>query len=364
MSRRAVLFLATSLAVLAVLVGVLMAVGGSDPSSLDTTVKPCSELPHGERARSCYAADILAAASRTGAGGAVERSNELLGLQGAAGEHFSIECHETLHIVGKERARLGDTSFVDVPVDSCLAGYVHGVLEYQLADVQDNDLFAATAAICTEKKDFPLCDHLVGHIVARRHLSSLSKVISTCMPSESFATREDKLRPYRCLDGAFMERGLAEVRTEDWRGSVSAAVQGCRDLEQSHPLAAEACFGQAGTKLYIASGDDFAAAVNACAELEMTNVDTETSRQLRYTCAGSVANMFVGMEGPSVEAGVELCSSLVGDAALWCAAGVDRGRYATSGETAGTEVCDKVVAQDDLARCKGLARGPRWSVPA
>ena len=335
--------------------GISFAVLAED--SEDIADVSCWVLPAGPESLDCYVDQILNNSETANdlSEASLGLSQTLLDQPGYPGVHFANECHEVLHVVGRVQAEAGETEIEELPVESCLTGYFHGVLEYVLADVPDQQLFNAAQNACPEGKTAEnLCEHLAGHLYTQRHLdANIETVINLCSPDPTITDARQQLAEVRCLDGAFMEQSLYQIRSQKWRGNPSLALAECRELDSWHALASEACYGQVGAKLLVALGSDPVASIIMCG-------DEQTTRQNQWNCVAGVANLWVAFEGPDPQVGVDLCVQFENDnVRLWCSAGIDLSRHTNQGDRASAEVCAAFFVDVQLDQCEELSRGRR-----
>ena len=361
MKRRTLLLVSCVLVIVAISSGVSLAVVSSPVSTQSTTsASSCANLPFGETARDCYVNFLLSQTENADnhVVAVLDEATLLLSQAGQAGHHFGTECHEVLHVVGAEKATLGHVEFEDVPIESCLNGYIHGVLEHLFIEYPDYQLFDAAAQQCTMPDGDAVCDHFVGHLFVDRHPGEpVETVLRLCNPNPMTTVLDEQVQALRCLDGAFMEFSLDERRNQRWRGDPESTAQQCRRYAEAEPLAAEACYSQIGPKLYIANDGDTHAGIRVC-------LDEPVNEALSRACVLSVTNFLVTVEGTDVQLGIELCSEFDEQQQVTCASGIDRARYSVRGQGTEPDTCYSMFSGDKEQACLDLTRQSRWSVAA
>jgi hypothetical protein len=297
----------------------------------------CTEIPHGPEARKCYVDEIY---SKDASVVELFAKVDLLLGDPQTAAHFTLECHEVLHDLGKRaEEEHGPLSLDEAPVDSCVNGFQHGVLEVRLGGVGDEELVRGRSSWCVGE-DAALCLHLLGHVAMRRSLAKgeytdahtyTEQVCANGATPDS--SREVALHEFRCLDGAYMEWTVWLLRQDP--GAIPEHPEAiCRDLINTSKVAASACYSQIGLLLYEKAGTE-SAAFNVC-KAEAATV----GEALGNMCIFAVANAVASFSEDVVAAATEFCSDID---QFTCAVGFERSRVGNAGLQAKGEICTAVV---------------------
>jgi hypothetical protein len=325
--------LLSSLVLVAALVSGVFAASSEERSGREV----CAELPHGPDARKCYVDEIY------GNGASVQqlfdRVARLLN-DPKTSPHFTLECHEVMHDLGKRaEEEIGPLSLAEAPVDSCVNGFQHGVLEVRLGGVSDEELVSGRGSWC-RGEDEALCLHLLGHVAMRRSLAKKEYSAAHAYTEQvcdngavSSSPRELALHEFRCLDGAYMEWTVWLLR-QDPEAIPEHPEATCRALINMSKVAASACYSQVGLLLYETAGSEDAA-FDIC-EAESADVGQE----LGDMCTFAVANAVASFSEDVAAAATSLCP---GTDLFMCAVGFERSRAGNAGAQTRGEICTAVI---------------------
>lgn len=339
-----------AVAVVAPLAGVVIA---RTAASTGGQEQACHEIPHGTAARECYV-ELLSVDAAGEVPAMLTEVGRLL-VDPAVGMHFSIECHEVLHDLGKKLdAEIGPLDMSASPDQSCATGFQHGIAEHRLGRLSDSELLAAGPTWC-DGQSLPVCRHILGHVAMRRTLAVSNTpdpgyVVGVCSSEDATARpgdRSARLEEFRCLDGAYMEWALWAMRTDD--SSVPRPPeQACIDLHATSKLLASACLSQVGA-LMLGQYPSSADALDAC----QRNV-AEVSAAAARLCVFSVINSIVSLsEDPLAEAAVYCTGDIEAD----CHVGFARSIAANLGDESIEPSCT-AMAREKSRACIEAANGP------
>lgn len=174
---------------------------GADP----TDVSACVDLPVG--APDCYRGYLAGVLDREGTQAAVDELTRL--SQDDA--YVSGNCHQVAHDLGRDASEkidgLGEALAVEASV--CWSGYYHGVVEFRMSQLDDDELRTSLPTFCAEpardRYAFPHynCLHGLGHGLMLRHDADLFAAAPWCeLFSEHWEARS-------CMSGLFMENVIS-----------------------------------------------------------------------------------------------------------------------------------------------------------
>jgi hypothetical protein len=325
--------------------GVLGAFAAAKP-----TQAACWELPQGEVARSCYI-ELLAEDLATDPEPMFATARRLLD-DPVAGPHFILQCHEAFHELGKQAERRNLPVDLDTtPLAWCVNGLAHGILDVRFENLSDAELVARATTLCAGI-DEGICRHMIGHVTFRRTQPDLELSFAVCQAGYTpLRTRVEALAQLRCLDGAYMERTLWMIRSEDpFTGTVDEALKACRDAVVVGEMAQQSCYYQVGALLYTGVRGDLPAMFTTCAG--EVAVGGEASARL---CTYSASKSIFAFAGEDLDLVAQLCGGI--ERELDCVVGFELSRRATDEDTWEPVVCRALrpVATDE---CVAEVVGP------
>jgi hypothetical protein len=336
------------LVLVSVAVGVAVA-ANTQPSGRSVS---CADLPHGPEARECYKR-LLMPSSIDDLPTVFAKASSMM-TSSEYGMHFAIECHEVMHDVGYATEKeFGPIDLGTAPSEACSIGFQHGVAEYRLAQLSDDDLLNSASTWCNGQ-DMSICRHLIGHVIMRRALQGsgsvdLDYVVRSCTyPDDaSLPERASRLEEFRCLDGAYMEWSLWVMRVDN-SALTSSPEDVCIQTRERSLIAFSACVSQVGVLLY-GYHPTPNATMQACTE-SFSQYGPSAVR----VCVYSVANAIVSMSEDPIKSAMSLCSGAI---KYDCSVGFARSVAANLGDSAVDRVCTEVLP-DVQKTCADDARGP------
>lgn len=195
----------------------------------------CSQLG-GDTIKSveCYSAVLIDEFRTNGLAEAINLVDTLY-TDPRFGPHFSNNCHEALHFLGKATAlRLGGNlrDVIAKGTDICAAGFGHGVWEMEYGAMPTDLLVEQVPTICSgwdglnrsEEGSAGIgCRHILGHTLATRYRGHVEDIASVCLIRDpkydpaSELVEDEIISRNNCLAGLFMENflDLNRFRTGD-----------------------------------------------------------------------------------------------------------------------------------------------------
>jgi hypothetical protein len=209
--------------------------GPSTGLAASANILECSELGADTiKSVECYSA-VLIDEFRTN--GIVEAINlvDTLYFDPKFGPHFSNNCHEALHFLGKAAALHRGGNLRDViskGTDMCAAGFGHGVWEMEYGAMSTEVLVGKVPTICSGWEGFNRseegaagigCRHILGHTLATRYRGHVEDIATVCLIRDpkydpaSDLVQDEIISRNNCLAGLFMENflDLNRFRTSD-----------------------------------------------------------------------------------------------------------------------------------------------------
>lgn len=231
--------LAASMLILSVPAAFLTSDRGEEGSSTglaaSANILECSQLGADTiKSVECYSAVLIDEFRTNGLAEAIKLVDTLY-TDPRFGPHFSNNCHEALHFLGKATAlRLGGNlrDVIAKGTDLCAAGFGHGVWEMEYGAMPTDLLVEQVPTICSgwdglnrsEEGSAGIgCRHILGHTLATRYRGHVEDIAAVCLIRDpkydpaSELVEDEIISRNNCLAGLFMENflDLNRFRTGD-----------------------------------------------------------------------------------------------------------------------------------------------------
>lgn len=183
----------------------------------------------------CYSAVLIDEYRTNGLPSAIQLVERAYAAPAPLGRHFSENCHESLHFLGKAAALDVTGEIRDViaqGTDLCAAGFGHGIWEMAYGSMTTDKLVEKVPTICRGWEGYNRseegssgigCRHILGHTLATRFRAHIEDVAAVCLirdpqvDQNSELTQDETIAQNNCLAGLFMENflDLNRFRTSD-----------------------------------------------------------------------------------------------------------------------------------------------------
>jgi len=273
--------------------------------------------------------------------------------------HFGLECHAVLHILGEKHAANNKVAEPFPKSNSCIIGYVHGVLLNELKDTKEYETIEATKKLCPNGIHLHICIHYTGHVIWEKEPAghkNIERALSSCgadkitlekLPAEAaydfniFENHPVEAEILACAEGVFMERVLDKTTATPFKEiTLHTIFNECVLPDNFHPAFDVLCLKYVGVLLYYASGYDFTKIVSACNTIK--SYDIADGKQNCLFAAGS----FIEASAYDLDTKLELCltGDSIGDS--WCASGLDYASKSNNGSDYPSKACERLAQGD------------------
>jgi len=279
--------------------------GSSTGLAASANIVECSQLGADTiKSVECYSAVLIDEFRTNGLAEAINLVDTLY-ADPRFGPHFSNNCHEALHFLGKASAlRLGGNlrDVIAQGTDICAAGFGHGVWEMEYGAMPTDLLVEQVPTICSgwdglnrsEEGSAGIgCRHILGHTLATRYRGHVEDIAAVCLIRDpkydpaSELVEDEIISRNNCLAGLFMENflDLNRFRTGDIdTGNPFATCE--------HPKVAAddrllwGCYNEIGAMVVPWFDYDMAASLQACQDQATKRAIPE---YVKISCYDSIA---------------------------------------------------------------------------
>lgn len=322
------------------------------------------------RAVECYAAALIDEYRTNGLQSTVDLVKQVFNAPAPLGGHFSENCHESLHFLGKVVAlELTDGNILDAirkGTDMCSAGFGHGVWEMEYGKMTTQEILDIVPTVCrgwegyqrSDEGSFGIgCRHILGHTLATRFRGQIENVADYCLirdpaaDPETEMVQDEIISRNNCLAGLFMENNLDLNR---FRGSSINESNPFATCEQPKIMSNEVltwgCYNEIGAMVIPYYDYDMGKALEAC-RVQATKFDIP--EWIKISCYDSMARSV----GPALAyepgAAERVCDSIeAGELRTFCLRGIVGMLVFNSNDVAyGERLCRQKLSGTDLEIC-------------